>query len=629
MTGEKANIKELKKIILPIENFHPFPKYEERDAWDKVPDYYRKAYLAPEKMQEVLDYVPQILEASRFMKLYRTGSIDQQYMNDYWLRRAMLVRAVLTECIEGKGRFVDKIIDLIWCICEESSWIIDRHNNHMHNHMLSGVNKNALPDILDYNFVDLFIAATGGTLAVVYYLMRDRLDEESPLVAKRIELELQKRVFIPFMHHDDMTWMGFYGHKINNWNPWILSNIIVMDLFVAKDPDFRVECLARCMEKLDIYTDTCKPDGGCDEGPSYWYHAGVTLHDCLALFSDCTDGKLNFFDEPFVKNMGEYVVKAQLGDTYQANFADNSAKAHHDALVLYRFAKNIGSKPMEKFALSRFCADKAKLPDWECCLYRDMKSFFCYGEMCAMPKTESEPISDVLPDTQLIYAHTADDMVQLAAKGGFNNESHNHNDLGNFILARNGKPVIVDLGCLPYEDKTFSPQRYEIWILTAAWHNCAQINGFEQHDGDEYKAKLLHYALNEEKAEFVVDLTEAYEKEAGIQSYIRRFDFCRSCGNLTVSDDVKLFEPGVLTRHFVSVTSPAVAGGVATYEAGDAVLELRFDESAKTDLIVHDLEAKSLKAVWECENCYKLDVTENETKDSFSVNAEFVWKIKE
>jgi len=628
MTGEKANVKELKKIILPLDEFHPFPKYEERDAWDKVPEYFRKAYLDPGKMQKLLDYVPMILEASRYMKLYRTGSIDEQYMHDYWLRRDMLVRAVLTECIEGKGRFIDKIIDLIWCICEESSWIIDRHNNHMHNHMLSGVNKNALPDVLDYNFVDLFSGATGGTLAVVYYLLRDRLNEESPLVAKRIELELQKRVFIPFMHHDDMTWMGFYGHKINNWNPWILSNIIVMTLFAAKDPDFRVECLARCMEKLDIYTNTCKTDGGCDEGPSYWYHAGVTLHDCLDLLSDCTAGKLNFFGENFVKNMGEYVVKAQLGGIYQANFADNSAKAHHDPVILYRFAKNIESRPMERFALSRFDAEKAKLPDWECCLYRDIKSLFCYGEMFAEQKTESEPISAVLPETQLLYAHTTDDKVQLAAKGGFNNESHNHNDLGNFILARNGKPVIADLGCLPYEDKTFSPQRYEIWILTAAWHNCAQINGYEQHDGDEFRAKLLHYALNEDDAEFVVDLTEGYEKEAGIKSYIRRFDFSRSGGKLTVTDELELFAPGVMTRHFVSVVKPVVAGSFAAYDADDAVLELHYGENKKTDLIVHDLEAASLKAVWECDECYKLDVTESEKKNSFCVTAEFIWKTK-
>ena len=629
MTGQKANIKELKKIVLPKEEFHPFPKYEEREAWNAIPAYYRNKYLDEAKVREVLDYVPEILEASRFMKLYRTGVSDGKFNAEFSKRREMLLWAMLAECMEGEGRFIDKIIDLIWCICEESSWIIDRHNNHMHNHMLSGVNKNALPDVLDYNFIDLYIGATGGFLAVVYYIMRDRLDEESPLVCKRIELELQKRVFIPFMNHDDMTWMGFYGHKINNWNPWILSNIIVMDLLVAKDPDFRVECLARCMEKLDIYTDTCKLDGGCDEGPSYWYHAGVTLHDCLELFSECTAGKLSFFEEPFVKNMGEYIVKAQLGDTYQANFADNEAIAHHDPLILYRFAKNIGSECMEKFALSRFDADKVRRPSWDCCMYRDLKSFFCYQEMCNQPKAEIEPISDVLPETQLIYAHTADDKVQFAAKGGFNNESHNHNDLGHFILARNGKPVIVDLGNLPYEDKTFSPQRYEIWILTAAWHNCMRINGFEQHDGDEFTAKLLHYALCDDKAEFVVDVTGAYEAEAGVESYIRRFDFCRKSGELTVSDDVKLFAPGTVTRHFVSVQKPTICGGTATYDAEDAVLEMRFDAgSAEASIVEHDLEADSIKRVWNCESCIRLDLMEKSVCDHFSAKAEFVWKEK-
>ena len=34
----------------------------------------------------------------------------------------------------------------------------------------------------------------------------------------------------------------------------------------------------------------------------------------------------------------------------------------------------------------------------------------------------------------------------VAAKGGFNNESHNHNDVGTFSLYVNTIPVIIDAG---------------------------------------------------------------------------------------------------------------------------------------------------------------------------------------
>ena len=86
-----------------------------------------------------------------------------------------------------------------------------------------------------------------------------------------------------------------------------------------------------------------------------------------------------------------------------------------------------------------------------------------------------------------------------------------------------------------------------------------------------------------------------------------------------MTDELELFAPGAMTRHFVSVVKPVVAGSFAAYDADDAILELHYGENKKTDLIVHDLEAASLKAVWECDECYKLDVTESEKKNSFCV----------
>lgn len=626
MTGEKANIKDLKRQILSRETWHPFPKYEEREAWNAVSSYYRSFYLNPEHAAEMLEYVPVTLEASRFMALYRTGKSDPEYGKNMNKRRQTLLDCVLAECLEGKGRFVDKIIDLVWCICEESSWVGETHNNHMHNHMLSGVNKNALPDVLDYNFVDLRIAMTGGLLALVYYFMKERLDEESPLVCKRIELEITKRVFIPFMNHDDMTWMGFWGHKINNWNPWIIENIMIMDLILAKDPDFRLECLARCMDKLDIYTNVCPLDGGCDEGPGYWYGAGAALYDCLAVLHDASDGRLSFFGEPLIKNIGEYAVKSYMKNGVKANFGDNSWKTADRPLLLYRFGEHVGSKLMKDFAVYRFDAKNQKYPEASMNVYRDLKDMFEYNAMCERRISEFAPVSTVLPQTQHFYVHSKDDSVQLAAKGGFNNESHNHNDLGHFILARNGKPVIVDLGNLPYQDKTFSPQRYEIWILTAAWHNCAQINGFEQHDGDEYRAVILNSSIKDNLAELELDLTQAYEKEAGIESYIRKLTFSRDDGELTVEDRVKLNTPGTLTRHFVSVEKPCVTADAVEYDADDAVLRLGYGAAdAKIEVVVQDLEADSLKESWDKEVCYRTDITENGQKSIHLAKAVFCW----
>ncbi|MHC4542734.1 MAG: hypothetical protein ACYS74_23625, partial [Planctomycetota bacterium] len=139
-------------------------------------------------------------------------------------RRTMLHCLVVAECIEGRGRFLDKIADVVWAICEESSWTYPAHIGPQE----AGV---GLPDV-DEPMVALFSAETGSSLAWTWYLLRERLDEVSPLVSKRIEREVNTRVLTPFLERDDFGWMGFRGRsdgrRPNNWNPWINSNVLTV-----------------------------------------------------------------------------------------------------------------------------------------------------------------------------------------------------------------------------------------------------------------------------------------------------------------------------------------------------------------------------------------------------------------
>ena len=67
------------------------------------------------------------------------------------------------------------------------------------------------------------------------------------------------------------------------------------------------------------------------------------------------------------------------------------------------------------------------------------------------------------PDTGLYISECA--TYQLAVKAGNNDDSHNHNDVGSFILFKQGAPFIIDIGVETYSKKTFSPERYEIWTM--------------------------------------------------------------------------------------------------------------------------------------------------------------------
>ena len=184
MTTEYSNIKDLKKVLLSRKEYLPFPKYEDRESWAKVNPELRARYLNDELKKKILEYDSSALTDTGYMDLYRTGRRGGKWYDTVMSRRDILWQALLAECFEGKSEYIDKIIDLVWAVCEETSWVIPPHNNHMHNHMLSGVNKNALPDILDYNFIDLYSGITATILGWVYYFLKDRLDKETVLVSR-------------------------------------------------------------------------------------------------------------------------------------------------------------------------------------------------------------------------------------------------------------------------------------------------------------------------------------------------------------------------------------------------------------------------------------------------------------
>ena len=163
----------------------------------------------------------------------------------------MLGTLVFAECIEGKGRFLDKIINGIWLLSEESTWILPAH---------VGAQKagSGLPDVQE-PLVDLFSAETGNLFAWTSYLLNNQLQKISPLICARMKYELQKRILIPASTHTDMWWMHTPGIKnadyhINNWTPWICSNWLSIILLDDADPRHRSKVVYKIMTILDRFS---------------------------------------------------------------------------------------------------------------------------------------------------------------------------------------------------------------------------------------------------------------------------------------------------------------------------------------------------------------------------------------
>jgi hypothetical protein len=506
----------LKEIILPLQDWHPFPKASEHEGWQKFPEKIRAACVR--QAEKNLNCEWETPKASIFLDFVRNGN-RSRYEAISFGRRAKLAELVIAECIEAKGRFLDDILNGIWTICEETYWGVPAH--------VSAQKKGSgLPDAAEPT-VDLFAAETGMLLAWTDYLLGEQLDGVSPLVRERIFYEVQRRVLSVNLARDDFWWMGLNGQKVNNWNPWICSNWLTAALLLEKESDRRIQSISKILTCLDQFLNSYPKDGGCDEGPGYWDRAGASLYDCLELLHGASNSRINIFENPLVREIGRYIGRVHISGRFYINFADAAAKLNANASVIYRFGKSIRDQDMMGFGA--FLSKQQNLGEdsirgsfgW---LGRVLPTLFVLDELTkATPK---EPLGRDfwLPELQVMGARSLEGSTKglyLAAKGGHNAESHNHNDVGNFIVYADGYPVLIDVGVESYTAKTFSNRRYEIWTMQSAHHNLPTINGFMQRNGREFQATDAKYKSGPKEVSFSLDIAKAYPEEAQVQSWKR------------------------------------------------------------------------------------------------------------
>jgi hypothetical protein len=355
------------------------------------------------------------------------------------------------------------------------------------------------------------------------------------------------------------------GNRVNNWNPWICSNWLTSVLIMEKDAERRAQSVSKILRVADNFLNQYPKDGGCDEGPGYWGRAGASLFDCLELMHSATNGQFDVYDNTLIQEMGRFIYRAHIDGSYRLNFADASARGGISASLVYNYGKRIGDDTMMKFGA--WSAEQRKGHRGNVDEYRDLYSLFHYGEIQSVKGTQPYLRDVWLPDLQVFVAREEEGAAKgfyVAGKGGHNAESHNHNDVGSFVVYRDGLPILIDAGVGTYSAKTFSRNRYDIWTMQSAYHNLPTINGVMQQNGRKFAAKDVAYKKTNKSATFSLDLVGAYPKEAGIQSWQRAITLNRGKSveikdryvldkvsgdmilNLMTACDVSVLEPGKL-----------------------------------------------------------------------------------
>lgn len=598
-----ATVEQIKESLVMNQQWVPYPAYQDRQGWDQFLGSHKDGIIR--NGEKYLGFTWKVVKAMDYMEYERSG--NRRIMEDPLGENNKAIGAlVMAELAEGKGRFIDEIINGVLQACEMTSWALSAHlASYQKTHRAFPDHREQILELTQGNMAQMF--------SWTYYFLHQEFDKVDPIISVRLRKELQERELDPYLQRDDFWWMAFQykpGMIINNWNPWCNFNALTCFLLLENDRDVLAKAVYRTMTSVDRFLNHVKADGGCEEGPSYWGHAAGKLYDYLQMLSLGTGGKVSIFDLPQVKYMGEYIVRSYIGDGWVVNFADASARGGGDVPLIYRFGTAVNSDVMKGYAADKQRETPVKPTTNWLDMFRGLETLRFLPALQQETATYQAPSATWYPETEFCYFSNKQGLF-MAAKGGYNNESHNHNDAGTVSLYSHHIPMLIDAGVGTYTRQTFSSERYSIWTMQSNYHNLPLINGVPQKFGSEYKATEVK--VDTRKQTFSANIATAYPEEAAVEKWTRSYRLGKD--RLTITDAFRLKEAkaanvvNFLVWGNVDLSVPGVISLEVKGEKGQLTYDSRqFQASIETIR----LEDPRLSNVWGDE-IYRVSLTARET----------------
>lgn len=497
-----------------------FPTIADRGAWtavaEKLGERQVRAFIERATEDATIPIPP--LPATLWLDFARTGN-RERYEEPASKRRRMLWNLTVAECLENRGRFLDRLLDVAWATCEESSWAYPAHES-------------TLADI-NHPYLDLGAAGTAFMLAEMATLMKSKLD---PLLYKRIHDEIERRCITPYLARDDHWWLfQSKGRNAANWTAVCNSGIVGAAIYLETNPDRLAAIIERALRSLDDYLDSFAADGGTSEGPGYWGYGFGNYVILADLLSQRTGGQLDILAGERIRKIASFPLRILLSHGIYVNFSDCDPDVALEPALLHYLGRRLGLPAFHGLAQAQ--------PDTA-----PHRAYFDWGlrSLFWLPPEETTAAfaparHDWFADMQWFFARmdpTDPDALVLAAKGGHNDEMHNQNDVGNFIVHWRGESLIADVGRGKYTKEYFSEKRYEYFVNSSFGHSVPVVNGELQGVGEEFAAQVVETQTSDVEDTLLLDLTAAYPDTAELRSLQRRLTLHREAphGWISVED---------------------------------------------------------------------------------------------
>ncbi|OMF24938.1 hypothetical protein BK133_21935 [Paenibacillus sp. FSL H8-0548] len=434
-------------------------------------------------------------------RIYSDTGERLAYEHIYFERRKRLNAFVIMSLLEPEHtEYEAAACNIIWSICNEFTWCLPAHFNE-------GAER------LD---IDLFAAETGFALSEIVVLMGDRLPS---LLRRRIEAELERRLFQPFLEQ------GPYGWETadHNWSAVCAGSLGAAALHLMDDSSRLSAVLVRVLTALDCYLEGFGDDGACAEGYLYWQYGFGYYVYFAQLLKSATAGAINLFASSKVKEIALFQQKCFTSGSMVVNFSDSPASSGIFMGLSCCLHGEYDEVTVPDISLrADYSADHCGR--WSPAIRNLLwvkDSWLEASAGKALWPSESYYMSDV---QWLLSRHVneAGTSYSFAAKGGHNAEPHNHNDVGQFILHADGQAYLADLGSGKYTAQYFGSERYTLWCNGSQGHSVPIIDGLYEQNGTAYRAEVIEAEATKESDQLVLELSSAYELST-LERLVRSF----------------------------------------------------------------------------------------------------------
>ena len=195
---KEVTLDELKSTLVTEQKWVIYPPYSDRKQWNALLGDYKDHLIR--QGEQFLKYNWQVIKASDFLAYERIGSRNRM-QGPHNKNNMALSALILAELAEGKGRFLEQIVDGIFFNCEKTTWAVSAHLTAMQK---SG---RALPE-LDDPIIDLSSGEIAALMSWAHYFFQKEFDAISPQINVRLEREIHRQIFKPYMNVSRFRWQA-------------------------------------------------------------------------------------------------------------------------------------------------------------------------------------------------------------------------------------------------------------------------------------------------------------------------------------------------------------------------------------------------------------------------------------